>query len=287
MIWLVDLGSIAQMLVLALALCLAFVGLSFLRIALKGVLFASADEESGLVVRVGGGKRMRIPWSAVLKLVRARPSKDSPVATLHLLYGRRRILTFPPGEGQDELYALATRALDGKGKQRRRAQAEPSGPARPAMSGHSPWGIFLWALAKFGCAVAGGVFVALARDGGSALEQAFLAVTGCALALPIGLFPPSGAAAVLRARVSASGLTYQSLIYGTRTIPWERLAMARHTIVGRLGRLRLVFLELYDRDGGRLVMPYPRNEEFLSALNARLGSTLRPLIAPTARPRRR
>jgi hypothetical protein len=268
-VYLAPVGTIPQMLALALALCLAFVGVSFLRILGHTVLFALADEENGLLFRMGGGRRIRLPWDAVLKLVRARPTADSDRATLHLLHKPRKRLVLHAGEGQDELYKLAVAVLDRKRKGGTSQPAAKANESGTVASGHSPWGAFAWAMLKFLAVIAGALFLVLARDRAVPLEKAFFLAIAFEIAVPISLLPPSAMGSVLRAAVGPKGLTFQSLVYGTRTIRWEDLAYARVTF---LGGSTVRMLEVFDRQGGRLVLPLARSREFLGRLDRHLGS---------------
>ncbi len=285
-------GPLAQMLAAALAVCIGFLGVSFLGMLRRTVQYAHADEESGLLFRLGNGRRISVPWPEVLRVVRHRRGSASAPATLHVLCRPRRRLVLPPGPGQDEIYNLALAILDRKakpgprpGKQR---AAEPAAPPAGAMvaSGHNPYRPLWWALLKLVCVIAGGLFIVLARDRATPLEQAFFIAIAFELAVPIGLFPPSALGAVIRAAAGPKGLSYQTILYGTRTIPWDRLVHARFTILGGVGPLMVRLLEFYDLEGARLLMPAPRAQAFLKYVDRALGTDLVAMAEATARPAR-
>lgn len=294
-------GTIPMMLAALLALFLAFVGVSFLRILRYTVLFAHADADSGLLLRLGGGRRIRVAWDNVLRVVRHKRSRDAREATLHILFrpGRQRVL-LPPGEGQDALYDFAVNLLDRK----RKPSTKPAKDKADSAAGEgqliaarfSPWPTVVWAFAKLGCAVAAGLFLVLAADKDIALEKAFFLAIAFEIAVPIWLFPPSAASGVVRAAAGPRGLSFQSLLFGTRTIRWGRLITARVTIIGALGPLVVRMLEFYDVEGARLLMAVPRSRAFLEQVDRELGThtlamseatTPAPPRAPTGRGGRR
>lgn len=282
-------GGFGQMCALAVAMLFAFVGFSFVTLLRRNVLFAYAHEEEGLLLRMGHRGRARVPWSDVLKVVRSRKRADDRDATLHLLVRPRRHYILAPGPGLDELYSLMSSVLDGKRipsrAKPRPAPAEPEGGRVYARL--NGYGVLLWALVKMSGVVAGGVILFLASDRDEPLEQALFAAIAFLVAAPLGLFPPSGSAGVVRASAGPKGLAYQSILFGTRRITWDRLALARVTVTGALGSVTVRMLEFFDVDGGRLLMGVPRNPEFVAYVDKALGSDLGDQLAYTrGRPRR-
>lgn len=269
------LGSLGYTVALGLGVLMALVGLSFVFLLKRTALFATATADEGLLIRKGHGTRVRIPWSKVIRVLRTRPTQASTETTLHILFSPRRRIVLPPGEGQDDLYDLAQTVLDRKTAPKpKRRQSFATGVGADVDAGHSPVGTIVWALVKmFGLAV--GVYcVAAALEREAATERALLAAVAFLAAVPLSLLQPSASSGVTRASARQKGLSYQSLVFGKRLIPWERLALARVTTMGRIGRRWLRFIELYDVEGGRLLMPFPPSREFLRRVDEHLGSRL-------------
>jgi len=263
---------------------------SFWVILRRNVLFAHADEEGGLLVRMGHGARLSVPWNEVARVVRAVSSPRAKEATLYILTRGRVRLTFPPGEGQEELYDLAAAVLDGKkGRRRRSEPARADGPGEAA-AGIRGVPMLLWALVKLAAFVVAGLLIAMAVARPTAIEKALFVAMAFEVGVPIALFPPSATGAVVRAVAGPKGLAYQSIVYGTRVIPWDRLATARVYTMGQVLGLSARFLEFFDLDGGRLQMSLPRNPAFLKCVDGYLGTRLSErtdVVTPAHRPRGR
>jgi hypothetical protein len=230
---------------------------------------------------MGYGGRLRIPWAEIVHVIRSRPSEGSPDTRIHLLWRPRRRVVLPPGEGQDALYDMARSVLDGAKSRRPRDREQPARGGDPpaADSGHSPYPVVLWALLKVAALVVGGVFLVLSRERPGAAETALFVAVAFLLCVPLSLFPPPAGAGVTRARAAPGGLTYQTVLFGTRTIAWDRLAAARVTVVGQVGRRAHQFLEVFDRDAGILLMPVPRNAGFVACIDHHLGTRLGEALA--------
>lgn len=276
-----SLGDVGYAVIIGLAILMGLVTLAILFLLRRNALFALASPEEGLLIRWGYGGRARFAWTDVGQVVRTRDRPDSPTATLTVLLKQRRRVVFPPGEGQDELYDLFVRVLDHKRPRGPKKQAAPVPSGREDNDAEEVWAdingplALTWSLLKVASLVVGGAFVASAVDKkDDPLLMALFIAIAFVIVVPLALFPPSGAAMVVRAKASERGLSYQSVLFGTRTIPWDRLAMARLYVPGRAGRLTMRFIELFDRDGGRLLIPHPRNPEFYAYIDRRLGSHL-------------
>ncbi len=271
------LGPMGYAVILGLASLMGLVALSLLFLLRRNVLFAVADPEEGLLLRWGYGARVRVRWSDIHQVVRTRPTPESPETTLHMRVGGRQRVVFPPGPGQDELYELCREVLDGKRPKGRKTPKErnagKNGPeaASADINGRLT---LLWALLKLASLIVGGLFLVLGADRESPLETALFVAIAFEVVVPLSLFPPSGGAAVVRAYADAKGLRYQSILLGTRLIPWERLATARPYVPGRAGRMQIAFLEIFDVDGGRLLLFRPRNPQFFACLDRYLGTRL-------------
>jgi hypothetical protein len=236
---------------------------------------------------MGHGARLAVPWDQVARVERQVASPRAKEATLHVLTRQRVKLVFPPGEGQDELYELASAVLDGKkGRKRKSEPGRIDGPpeADAALRGVP---MLLWALLKLGALAVAGVFIVMAADRPAAIEKALYVAMAFEVAVPISLFPPSGAGAVVKAAAGPKGLRYQSIVYGTRVIPWDRLAAGRVYTMGQILGLSARFLEFHDMDAGRLLIPLPRNPAFYKCVDGYLGTTLSErtdLMTPARRP---
>ena len=267
-----------------LAMCLGMlmllVGLALLFLLRRNAMFALADDD-GILVRMGHGGRRRIPWTEIVRVIRSRPFEGSPDAKVHILWRPRRRVVLPPGEGQDDLYDLARSVLDGaKTRTRRGDERVPSGPEpAPAASGHSPYPVVLWALLNVGAMVAAGVFVTLSRERAGTAETALFVAIAFLLWFPLSRFPPSAGSGVTRAHAGPEGLTYQTVLWGTRTIPWEQLVAARVSVVGQVGSRAYRLLEVFGRNAGLLLMPVPRNAEFLACIDYHLGTHVTEALA--------
>jgi hypothetical protein len=274
------LGDLGFAVIIGLAVLMGLVALAILFLLRRNVLFAIASADTGMLIRWGYGGRTRVPWDDVARVLRTRERLDSPTATLNLLVRPRHRVVFPPGEGQEELYSLCARVLDRKRPKGTKGKRPPQPPRPDEGDTRDVWAdingplALTWSLAKLASLIVGGVFVVTAADRDDPLLSALYVAIAFVIVVPLALFPPSGAAMVVRANASPRGLTYQSVVFGTRTIPWERLAMARLYIPGQAGKLTMRFVELFDVDGGRLLIPRPRNPQFYAYIDRRLGSGL-------------
>jgi hypothetical protein len=276
------LGDLGFAVILGLSVLMGLVALSILFLLRRNVLFAIASPDEGLLVRWGYGGRTRIDWEDIGRVVRTRDTEDSPTATINVLVKPRHRVVFPPGEGQEELYDLFMRVLDGKrprrkkGRGKRQASPQPTEDETQHEVTADINGVLalLWSLFKLASIIVGGIFVASAVDQDDPLLGALYVAIGFVIVVPLGLFPPSAASSVVRAKAGPAGLSYQGVVLSTRTIPWERLALARLYIPGQAGKLALRYIELFDVDGGRLLVPRPRNPEFYAYLDRRLGTSM-------------